>query len=529
MPRMAPKEQRTFVQRWAALSGWTGMAVVMATLLYWLYLTGIGRSRNWIITAGISVSAALLLFFVYGMGAVILRNLRSPEGRRTIRNGVLVVAILAILSVANVLAYRRHSQWDLTGNRRLTLSPMTVRILKGLKQKITATAFYSQSPQRRGEAMQYRQVQDLLEQYADRSANFKYDMVDYLREPAKAISMQVSSSLPLVLFTSESGGREEVRGTTEKDFTAALLKLTRTQKRKICFTEGHGELNPESFDQGNGATVVKQVLTEQQHEVKTINLRGRQRSVPKDCSVLVIAGPMVSFRPEETKAVKEYLDGGGDALILLRAGGPAMADLLKDWGIKPGDNLVTQLVDMGGLTAISREVQIASFERHDINRNMAAVLFPLVRTVETITPSPTGVTVTPLLRTGPDTTSKPLQPGQQRIDLRPTPKDPKGPFTIAAVAEKSGEKKGRVVVIGAAEWASDMLAQNPSTSNRFLFTNAVNWLADEDALVDIPPKDDPPDQVFLTDEQKVRTFYINLLLFPVACLFMATFVWWKRR
>ena len=125
--------------------------------------------------------------------------------------------------------------------------------------------------------------------------------------------------------------------------------------------------------------------------------------------------------------------------------------------------------------------------------------------------------------------SKPIAAGDRRV-AQPTASDPRGPFTVAILAEKtSGDKKGRLIAIGGTEWAMDMLAGDPSASNRYLFTNAVNYLADEDALVDIPPKDDPPDQVFLTPEQRARTFFINLLLFPVACLFMATFVWWKRR
>ena len=138
--------------------------------------------------------------------------------------------------------------------------------------------------------------------------------------------------------------------------------------------------------------------------------------------------------------------------------------------------------------------------------------------------------MTALLKTTPETITKPLSQGQSRIDLQPKPTDPKGPFTVGEIAEKTiGSKKARVVVIGGSEWAMDLLAEDPTTSNRYLFTNAVNWLADEDVLVDIPPRDEPPEQVFLTPEQKLRTLFINLLLFPVACLFMAVFVWWKRR
>src|SRR5262249_13676155 len=147
----------------------------------------------------------------------ILAGLRSPEGKKTIRSAVLIVAILTILSIANVLAYRRHYQWDLTGNRRLTLAPMTARLLKGLKKPITVTAFYAHGAQRRMDSQQAQQARALLDQYADRSSQFKYQMVDYVHDPEKWRSMAIPTRLnpepPVTVFTTADGGKEEIKGT----------------------------------------------------------------------------------------------------------------------------------------------------------------------------------------------------------------------------------------------------------------------------------------------------------------------------
>src|ERR1044071_3460675 len=148
MPRMAAKRAMSARQKMAGPAGWAGTAVLLATLLYWLYLGAVQQSKNWIVTTGFWVGVVLLIYFVWGMGSVIVSNLRSPEGKRSIRSAILIVAILAILWVSNVLAYRRHYQWDLTGNRRLSLAPMTKRLLKDLKKPIIVTAFYTSSAQR---------------------------------------------------------------------------------------------------------------------------------------------------------------------------------------------------------------------------------------------------------------------------------------------------------------------------------------------------------------------------------------------
>src|SRR5438270_7001330 len=117
MPRLAPKQSLSSRQRFAAYAGWAGVAILMATLLYMLYLSGIEQNRNLIANAGLWAGAILLLYFMWGMGAVIIANFRSPEGKRSLLSAVWIVAILAIICVANVMAYRRHYQWDLTGNR----------------------------------------------------------------------------------------------------------------------------------------------------------------------------------------------------------------------------------------------------------------------------------------------------------------------------------------------------------------------------------------------------------------------------
>jgi len=531
MPRTAPKTQRTRLQRYAVPAGWLGTALILGSLVYWFYLYSMVRPRNWIVNTGLGVGLALLVFFLIGMGAVIIAGFRSPEGKRSMRSAVLITAVIAILVVANVLAYRRHYQWDFTGNRRLTLAPVTLRLLRGLNQKIEVTAFYSQSPQRPWESQDARRVRDLLEQYADKSPNFRFKMVDYLREPDKWASAGMTTMPPVVLFTSEKGGREEVKGTSEKDFTAALLKLTRTEQRHIYFTVGHGELSPDATE-GAGISEVKTVLTEQQHQVGTVNLMGKQRSVPSDCTVLVIAGPQVEFQKEEQKAVLDYVRTGGRVLVMLQVGGPTLPWLMKEVGIEPQDNVVVQLVEIPGtgLAQISRTVRISTFESHDINRGLHAVYFPLLRSLKAASPAPAGVSTTTFLRTSEDTIAKPLKPGQKTVDPRPKEDDPKGPFDIAIVAEKdSAGKKARVIVIGGAEWAADMLTTQPDMDNRYLATNAINWLAAEDALVDIPPKDEPQDTVSLSPEERVRTFFVNLALMPVVCFFMAAYVWWKRR
>jgi hypothetical protein len=64
--------------------------------------------------------------------------------------------------------------------------------------------------------------------------------------------------------------------------------------------------------------------------------------------------------------------------------------------------------------------------------------------------------------------------------------------------------------------------------NGYLIGNAINWLAEEEALVNIPPKDETPQTVTLTDPQR-RIISTTVYALPLAAMMLGFIVWWRRR
>ena len=81
-----------------------------------------------------------------------------------------IVVTLAVVTVANVLADRYDKSYDATSNKRYSLSPQTVKIVKGLKQDATIT-YYDQ-------ATRFQPGKDKLDFYADLSPKVHVDYVD---------------------------------------------------------------------------------------------------------------------------------------------------------------------------------------------------------------------------------------------------------------------------------------------------------------------------------------------------------------
>ena len=103
-------------------------------------------------------------------------------------------------------------------------------------------------------------------------------------------------------------------------------------------------------------------------------------------------------------------------------------------------------------------------------------------------------------------------------------KDTKGPVHLIMLAEKG---KGRLFVSGDTMFFTN--SAYPNFNNGDLFLNAINWMADEESLVSIPPKDNAPKSVNLLPNQYTSIFYGTVLGIPLALLLVAGGVWWKRR
>jgi len=219
-----------------------------------------------------------------------LRELVRRRGTRYGLNTALALMLfLAIVVVVEALAIRHNIRVDLTQGRRHSLSDQSIKLLRSLEKEVHAVAFYRTDEPGKAAA------QDLLVQYAQISPKFRFELVDPDRHPALARRYGITTYGTVVL---ESGGKEEkFQGAEEEKITNALVKLLRTEKRVLYFLTGHGEAGLDSAAR-QGLSQVKRALTEVEYEVKPLLLL-REREVPNDAAVLVIAGPQSELLPTE--------------------------------------------------------------------------------------------------------------------------------------------------------------------------------------------------------------------------------------
>ncbi len=480
-----------------AILQWTGAGVLSGPHGRWVWWGLLG--------GGIALVAA--------SGLAYLRHLRELMAVRTARYGlntvVMVVLLLAIVGLVEAVSYRHNARVDLTENRRHSLSPQTIQLLQKLQTEVNAVAFF------RSDQPGKRVAEDLLTQYARYGGQrFTWRVVDPDREPGLARRYSVESYGTVVLETKERS--EKVLDAEEEKLTNALIKLTREGKRVIYVVQGHGERQLDSSDR-DGLSEAKAALERANYEVKPLAL-GRAGKVPPDAAVVIVPGPRTELFPPEVDALDGYLAQGGkvllmvDPTILTGARDSGLGKLAARYGVELHDNLVIELNPIGRLFGIGPEVPlIQQYEPHPITRDLAGIstLFPLTRSLGPVRTPPQGVSTQVLARTSADswgeTDRASLQAGQVKRD----PADPRGPLAVAMVATRD---KARLVVYGTANLATNQFLN--LQGNRDFFLNTVSWLAEEEDLVSIRPKDVRQTPVFLTSQQARALFLIPVVILP---------------
>jgi gliding motility-associatede transport system auxiliary component len=497
------------VQGVGARMGWTLIGAQWAWLWWPLVIGGL-----------VLVLLSLLPFW---------RDPKATLGARTVRYGantlVAVVLVLGVIGVVEALSFRHNARLDLTENRRHSLAPQTIQMLKGLKDKVSAVAFY------RSDQPNKRAVEDLFKQYARYAGDkFAWKMVDPDVDPALTRALGVENYGVTVLQA--KGRTEKVQDADQEEkLTNGLAKVLREGKRVIYVLQGHGESDLSNTDRP-GFSQAKDALEKANYEVKPLAL-ARQAKVPDDAAVLVVAGPRSDFFPPEIDAIDGYLGRGGKVLAMVNPPFPERTQpegfkkLLGRWGLELDDDLVIELNPIGQVFGIGPQVPIVQqYEAHPITRDMAGMttLFPLARSIAAPKTPPTGVTVQPLARTTADSWGETNRQALEQGQAKPDPEDKKGPLTLAAVATKD---KARIVAYGTANLAVNQFLN--VQSNRDFFLNTVSWLAEEEDQISIRPKDSKSSPVFLTSQQAQAVFWLPVVVVPGLALMAGVIAVVRRR
>ena len=454
-------------------------------------------------------------------------QIQGPAGRKVFAGtniAVYTLAGLAIVVLLNWFVERNNKRWDLTADKKFSLSEQTAKILGGLKQDITIYCF-----DREGGT---RPRKDLLGSYEVLSKKVKARFVDPDRQPALAKQYNIRSYGTIVVATADK--HFEAQGENEEGVTNAIVRLLKGQKA-VYFIQGHGERDIDGSDR-SGFGNLKKALENENYIIKAQVLL-QDLAIPADAALAVVAGPKNDYLPQETEGIQEYLAGGGRALFMLDPGVelPNLTKLLSGWNIKVRNDLVFDENPIAQIFGTGPEMPLViKYGSSPIVEPLArtVTLFPITRSFEVTQDFKQGVTTDSLCETTADSYGVADSNPKMTIVKFREGKDVRGPLSVAVsgtVSTGSGEKpkEGRFVAMGTSAAAANSYLG--FQGNRDLVMNMVNWLAADEDLISIRAK--PPDSQQLAMNQKqMRTVFLGGVAgLPLLIIIAGATVWFRRR
>jgi len=491
------------------------------------------------------------IFLAFAYGSVVDRKLaRGGAASRQLRLGVTIAT--ATLIVVNLLGSYIGGRLDLTPGHAYTLSPATKQIVGSLDDIVTIKVFASDELPTSVSLLK-RDIDDLLRDLhsaghgkirivrrnPSKDETAKKDAESLGIEPVEfnvigQSELQVKQGY-LGLAIQYGNGTQAipfVGRTDDLEYRLAsdIRTLTRSKKPAIGIVA----------DARDQALRVEQLRAElaKSYDVRPISLTDTAQPA-RDVSTLVLVGPAESLSTAGTQRVLAFFHRGGSALVLASAMTISQQmpmamprpigwnDVLRPFGVSVSANMVYDLVAnevvpvraSGGLQVLERYplfIRAKSTGASVVSEGVNDVLLAWASSIDTSATA--GWTVTPLLVSSEGAG---LATGETMIDPASAtfPQTNLGPRLLAVqVAPRSpGDtaKRGRVIVVGDAMFASDQFTQHAPDNLSFAL-NAVDWLAQDESLISIRSKDrSPPPLSFSSPVLREGVKYLNVIGVPL--------------
>ena len=515
----------------AGLSLLVGIALLAAALTLHVILLEMVSATLILAGAGAALTA---------VGAYRLRaELGSLVRRRRGEIALFAAGVIGVLLALAYLSVRYPFRFDLTTERRFSLSAPTITMLQRLERPVHIVFFHDPM---------MRETVELYGLIARQTPRVTVEFYDPMINPAQARMLGVNFAGTAVL---ESEGRRlQVNGGSETDIANGILRVSQAATQLVCFLDGHGEPDPfslESHDHLEGAPEhthglgAKYVLHERhgmakaRHALETVNYRVEkmlllQRSTGlTGCAVLVVAGPKLALLPMEVEAVRAYLAGGGNALFMLdpfvRTG---LEPVVREYGVIVDDDIVID--EASHFWADVSSPAVSDYNRHQITRDLPLTFFPGVRSLSPTPQRVPGTSVVPLVNSSKNSWGQSNPDRVAFVQGRDVP----GPKTLMVVALRrpsgddgeSAAPRSRIAVVGDSDFATNSFFH--IMGNGTLFLNTVNYLAAQENLIGIQPRTADLPRVNLTNRQMKATFFLSVLFVPAVLAVVGSAVWWKQ-
>lgn len=437
------------------------------------------------------------------------------------QSGMFVVLLALLTALLAYLGHEYRIERDITRSARNTLSSATLGALRQMQGPLRITAYAVR--QDASGANVHKTIEERVRAYQRAKRDLELQLIDPREQPKLAAEAGLRAPNTLVLEYQRRSEQIPLGDFNEQNFANALVRLLRGANNLVLWLDGHGARKLDGLANHDLGSFGHQ-LRQKGFSVSSINL-GLAQEVPVNATVLVVTQPQVELQPAETEKLLAYVNRGGNLLWLIDTEPlRGLQPLAEKLGLvlTPGTVVDPALAPRSGPPVFA---VAANYARHAVVGTLQYnTLFPHARQIgadDTV-----GWRVTPLIDVAPRGW---VETG--KLDAKPTfdkSRDFPGPVNVASAFERTvGDREQRVIVIGTGHFLSNSFLGNGG--NLALGLSVLNWLAGDDALVNIEPRPAGDTQLDTNSMHLYLIAFVVLLLLPLAFAITGTVVWWRRR
>jgi ABC-type uncharacterized transport system involved in gliding motility auxiliary subunit len=482
-------------------------------------------------------------------------SFRTARWLRLVNLLLQAVLFLTLFGGLNYVALNHAWRFDLTQNRRYSLSAETRAYLATLTQPVRVVVTFTDDSDNDELARAYRDLAGLLREYSYATRNtpgeIRADFLDIYQRRREAEALGLSQPNQVVVIAGDrrrvvtidelyrirqQSTREAFRG--ESALTAAILDVSSAERKRIYFVQGHGELRPDDVSE-RGLSLLRDELRQRNYDLAGLDL-AQTRRVPDDAALLLIAGQQGRFQPFEEELLRTYLQTrAGRIILMLEPSRPhGLENLLFDWGVIVYDNVIydtsaNYLSDTGELI-LKHFLPGHPITSNLINNDLPVLVGPArVVSDDLGRAMDDGLDVKKLIATGETAWGESSY--RLRIPPQYTPgQDLRGQLGVLVVSERVkpanlplSVRGGRLAVFGTADLVTNNRIIN--VGNLTLFLNTVAWATDRDTQLNIAARPIERFQLTLSQEELSRLRLGLLLIVPGSVALLGLIVAWTRR
>jgi ABC-type uncharacterized transport system involved in gliding motility auxiliary subunit len=443
------------------------------------------------------------------------------------------IFLLLFLSIIGMLAWltdHYNYQFDLTANKRHSLSANSIELLNVLDNSISVHAYTTDDVTKQA-------ISEIIGRYQRIKPDFNLRLLNPDIDIMEAQQDGIVMNKPFAFVIYYNGRMEPIDSLSEQAISNALLRLSRRDNQQVVFLSGHGERDINGTDSRAYSTLKKQ-LTDMGFNLQTLNLL--EKPLPDSTALLVIAAPAHEYLSGEIEQLETYINNGGNLLWLADPGKLQGLDKLAvSFGIQfQAGVIVDNNTDLRRTLNIQHPaiIPVTEYFPHIITNTIRYnTLFPLARGISPLTNENTvndwqaEALFSSLAQSWTETGGL-----TDEMVFNSADGDVAGPITIGVALHRQLEKPPasqvktqRAVVIG----DSDFLADNyiGAGANLNLGLNIFNWLIGDDDLISVEVKATSDTRLELDDSQLMVIAFGFFLVLPLLLLFAGFFIWYRRK